>query len=153
MRIQLAQVNVAKMLAPTDDPVMAEFMENLEPINALADAAPRFVRRLQTEDGDATRLQVFDDTLIIVNISVWTSAQALKGYVYKSRYVDFVRRRKAWFERFIGMHYALWWVPVEHIPDVLGAKGRLEHRELYGDTERAFSFQNIFEPTAIAEGV
>lgn len=120
--VQLAQVNVAKMLAPTDDPVMAEFVENLEPINALADAAPGFIWRLQTADGDATSLRVFDDTLIIVNMSVWTSVEALKSYVYKSRHVDFVRRRKAWFERFVGMHYALWWVPKGHIPDVLEAK-------------------------------
>lgn len=95
MAFQLAQVNVAKMLAPTADPVMAEFMANLESINALADTAPGFVWRLQTEDGDATSLQVFDDKLIIVNMSVWTSTEALKDYVYKSRHVDFVRRRKA----------------------------------------------------------
>ena len=50
MDVQLAQVNVAKMLAPVDDPVMAEFVANLEPINALADAAPGFVWRLQTEE-------------------------------------------------------------------------------------------------------
>ena len=153
MDVQLAQVNVAKMLAPTDDPVMAEFMANLESINALADTTPGFVWRLQTESGDATSLQVFDDTLIIVNMSVWTSLEALKGYVYKSRHVDFLRRRRAWFERFVGMHYALWWVPEGHIPDVLEAKKRLESRELYGDTERAFSFQNVFEPVLIAEGV
>ncbi len=149
--VQLAQVNVAKMLAPTDDPVMAEFVENLEPINALADAAPGFIWRLQTADGDATSLRVFDDTLIIVNMSVWTSVEALKSYVYKSRHVDFVRRRKAWFERFVGMHYALWWVPKGHIPDVLEAKERLEYRELYGDTEKAFSFQNLHEPKLFSE--
>ena len=96
---------------------------------------------------------MFDDTLIIVNMSVWTSVEALKGYVYKSRHVDFVRRRKAWFERFVGMHYALWWVPEGHIPDVFEAKEKLEHRELYGDTEQAFSFQNVFEPVLVAEGV
>ena len=153
MDVQLAQVNVAKMLAPTDDPVMAEFMANLEPINALADTAPGFVWRLQTESGDATSLQVFDDTLIIVNMSVWTSAEALKSYVYKSRHVDFVRRRRAWFEKYVGMYYALWWIPEGHIPDVVEAKGKLEHRELYGDTERAFSFQHVSEPVPVAEGV
>ena len=148
--VQLAQINVAKMLSPTDDPIMAEFVANLEPINALADAAPGFVWRLQTDDGDATSLRVFDDTLIIVNMSVWTSAETLKEYVYKSRHVDFVRRRKAWFEKFVGMHYALWWVPEGYIPDVSEAKERLEHRELYGDTEEAFSFQNVYDPKSFS---
>lgn len=138
------------MLAPTDDPVMAEFMANLEPINALADASPGFVWRLQTDDGNATSLQVFDDILVIVNMSVWTSVGSLKDYVYKSRHVDFVRRRKAWFEAYVGMHYALWWVPAGHVPSVWDAEERLEHRELYGDTERAFSFQKVFKP-ALAE--
>lgn len=150
MNAQLVQVNVAKMLAPTDDPVMAEFMANLEPINALADAAPGFVWRLQAEGGNATSLQVFDDTLIIVNMSVWTSVESLKEYVYKGRHVDFVRRRKAWFEKYVGMHYALWWIPAGYVPSVWEAKERLEHRELYGDTEKAFSFQKVFEP-AVAE--
>ncbi len=144
MDVQLTQTNVAKMRAPTDDPIMAEFMANLAPIIALADAAPGFVWRLQTDDGNATSLQVFDATLIIVNMSVRTSVEALKGYVYKSRHVDFMRRRKAWFEKYVGMHFALWWVPSEHVPDTVEAKGRLEHRNLYGDTKRAFSFQNVF---------
>ena len=50
----VAQVNVARVLAPLDSPALRGFVEGLEPINALADRSPGFVWRLQTEAGDAT---------------------------------------------------------------------------------------------------
>jgi Domain of unknown function (DUF3291) len=52
-RYQLAQINIARMVAPLTDPVMADFVANLKPINALAEASPGFVWRFQTEQGDA----------------------------------------------------------------------------------------------------
>ena len=55
MSWELAQINIGRLLAPTDAPETAGFMNALEPINALADAAPGFLWRLQTEDGDARR--------------------------------------------------------------------------------------------------
>ena len=73
----LAQANIANMRAPLEHPIMAEFAARLEPLNALADASPRFVWRFQTEEGDATAIQVFDDELIPFNMSVWESVDAL----------------------------------------------------------------------------
>ena len=51
----LAQVNIARMREPLDSPLLAEFVAALDPVNAAADAAPGFVWRLQTEDGNAPR--------------------------------------------------------------------------------------------------
>lgn len=44
-----------------DSPALAEFVGNLEPVNALADLAPGFVWRLEDESGDATSIRAFDD--------------------------------------------------------------------------------------------
>ena len=63
----LAQVNIALPQAPLDSEQLAGFVERLEPVNALADAAPGFVWRLQTEDGDATGIRAFGDDRLIVN--------------------------------------------------------------------------------------
>ncbi|MCU1238251.1 MAG: hypothetical protein JWP63_6218, partial [Candidatus Solibacter sp.] len=54
MTFHLAQVNIGRMLHPIDDPRMADFVAQLDPINALADAAPGFVWRLQSTSGNAT---------------------------------------------------------------------------------------------------
>ncbi len=147
----LAQVNVARMRAPLDDPRMADFVNNLEPINALADTSPGFVWRLQDDAGDATSLRVFDDAMIIVNLSVWEDVAPLKHYVYKSRHVDFVRRRKEWFALFDGAYYALWWVPVGHQPSADEAKRRLFHLRAHGESPTAFSFKKIFAPPQVQE--
>ena len=84
----LAQVNIATLRYPLDTPELAGFVAQLEPINALADAHPGFVWRLQTEDGDATAIRPFGDERIMVNLSVWSSLEALRGFVYASRHLD-----------------------------------------------------------------
>jgi hypothetical protein len=107
-KYHIAQINIARMLAPIDDPVMDEFVAQLEPINALADTSPGFVWRLQTEEGDATSLKVYDDDMIIVNMSVWESVESLHEYAYKSAHSKVMRDRKRWFKKFDGPYYALW---------------------------------------------
>ena len=85
----IAQINIARMLAPIDDPIMAEFVAQLAPINALADQSRGFVWRLQAESGDATSIKIYDDDRIIVNLTVWESTDALREFVYKSMHSAF----------------------------------------------------------------
>ena len=141
---QLAQVNVARPVAPLTDPALAGFVAALEPVNALADAAPGFVWRLQTEDGDATAIRAFDDDRIIVNMSVWESVEALGDFVFRSRHLDVLRRRREWFEKMATAYVALWWVPAGTIPTVDDAKRRLERLERLGPTADAFTFREPF---------
>src|SRR4029079_9128165 len=107
----LAQVNIALPQAPLDSEQLAGFVERLEPVNALADAATGFVWRLQTEDGDATGIRAFGDDRLIVNMSVWSSLEALRQFVYRSGHADVLRRRKEWFESMPQLISALWWIP------------------------------------------
>lgn len=140
----LAQINIARILAPFDDPLMAEFVAQLAPVNALADSSPGFVWRLQTESGDATNIRIYEDEMIAVNMSVWESVEALREFAYKSAHAGVMRNRKRWFEKFDGSYMALWWVPAGHIPTTEEGKERLDYLREYGDTEYAFSFQHIF---------
>ena len=101
MEWHLAQVNIGRLRARVDDPLIADFVAALDRINALADAAPGFVWRLQTEDGNATAIRpADDDELLAINLSVWESVEALADYVYRSAHVELMRRRREWFERF-----------------------------------------------------
>src|SRR5919108_4052308 len=61
MAWHVAQVNIGRLRAPVDDPLVADFVAGLDRINALADGAPGFVWRLQTEDGNATAIRPVDD--------------------------------------------------------------------------------------------
>ena len=140
----LAQINVGRILAPIDDPLMAEFVAQLAPINALADSTPGFVWRLQTESGDATSIRIYDDEMIAVNMSVWESVESLREFAYKSAHSGVMRDRKRWFEKFDGLYMALWWIPAGHIPSPQEGKERLEYLRQHGDGEYAFSFKNIF---------
>ena len=144
----LAQINIGRILAPLDDPLMAGFVEQLAPLNALADASPGFVWRLQDEAGDATSFHVFEDDRILLNMSVWERMEALQDYVYRSAHLGSLRDRKQWFEVPREPHMALWWVPAGHIPTPQEAKARLEHLRRHGPTPEAFTFKQVFPAPA-----
>ena len=46
---ELAQLNIARLLAPIDSEQLVDFVANLDRINALADQSPGFIWRLQSE--------------------------------------------------------------------------------------------------------
>ena len=148
----LAQINIGRMLAPIDSPVMEAFVRQLDPINALADSSPGFVWRLKDESGNATDIVYNDDPMIIVNMSVWESVEALQQFVYKSHHIGVFRDRAKWFEKAAEAHYALWWVPEGHVPTVAEGRERLEHYRKHGPTPYAFWFSQLFptpEPDAV----
>jgi hypothetical protein len=144
MNYHLAQVNIARMLAPLTDPLMSGFVAELDAINALADNSPGFLWRLQTSAGNATDLRPYEDDLILVNLSLWVSLADLSTFVYKSRHRQVLQQRSQWFQRFEGPYLALWWVPSGHIPSVEEAKERLAHLRAHDETQHAFSFKKLF---------
>lgn len=142
----LAQLNIGRMVAPTDDPRVAEFMNRLDEINGLADKAPGFVWRLQTEEGNATSIHAFDDPLLLVNMSVWESVDQLYEFTYRTAHTEVMRDRAKWFEKHDGPYQVLWWVPVDQVPTLDEAKKRLEMLVEHGPTPEAFTFRQRFSP-------
>jgi hypothetical protein len=140
----LAQLNIGRLLAPLDSEQLSGFVAALEPINALADSAPGFVWRLQTEAGNATALRVFDDDMLIVNMSVWESRTALSEFVFRSAHREVMTGRRQWFERMDEDYLVLWWVAAGHIPEVDEAKARLSLLQKEGPSPEAFTFRSVF---------
>ena len=145
--MNLAEINVARLLHPLADPRIAEFVDNLERVNALAELSPGFVWRLKDETGNATQIAAYDDPLIIVNISVWTSPEALYDFAYRTMHRRFVQRRKEWFDLFGAAYLALWWTEEGRFPDVADGQRRLAHLERFGPTAHAFNFRKPFPAT------
>jgi heme-degrading monooxygenase HmoA len=149
-RWHLAQLNVAKALFPLDDPRIAEFMEALDGVNALADGSPGFVWRLQSDQGNATDIRAGDDPSLIVNMSVWESAEALFDYVYKTPHRLVMARRREWFARPAGAYQVLWWVEAGHRPTVEEGLERLRRLDARGPTAGAFTFKQKYPPPGSA---
>lgn len=157
-RCHLAQLNIGRMLAPIDSPVMVGFVAQLDEINALAERSPGFVWRLVGAGNNATSLRPFDDDFIIVNMSVWQDIESLKAYVYRSDHARVMRDRRKWFEKMGEAFVVLWWVPEGHIPTIEEAKQRLIHLREHGETPHAFTFhgvqsvQSMQTPSGVAGG-
>lgn len=140
----IAQVNVGRLIAAHDDAAVAGFFAELDRINAAADASPGFVWRLQGDDGNATGFQPTPDPRFIINISTWTSADALFDYVYRSAHTPVMAQRRGWFDRFDGAYQALWWVPAGHRPTIDEALAKLWLLDRYGPGPAAFTFKARF---------
>jgi hypothetical protein len=148
---ELAQVNIARLAAPLEDPALADFVAALDPVNAAADVAPGFVWRLQTEDGDATAIRAFEwdaasSAGVIVNMSVWTDVASLAVFVYGQMHRGVLKRRREWFQRMREAYTACWWVPAGHRPSTGEAEERLEHLRAQGPTPWAFTLRTHFPP-------
>lgn len=144
MRFHLAQINIGRLIAPLDDPRIAGFVSQLAPVNALADAAPGFVWRLQSASGNATDIAYNDDPTVMMNMSVWDSIESLRDFVYASNHLDVFRDRAQWFEQMDKPHYCLWWIPAGHIPSVAEGRERLEHYQQHGPTPFSFWFSKLY---------
>jgi hypothetical protein len=145
----LAQLNLGLLRAPLDSEEMAEFRRSLDPINALAEATPGFVWRLQDDDGGSSsfvEVPGMDDPLWAPNMSVWESLEALQHFMYKSGHAMYLRRRTEWFQRPDGLINVLWWMTAGEIPTLDDAVRRLRHLEAHGPSEVGFGFRDVPPP-------
>ena len=143
--MHLAQINVGRLLHPIEDPRIADFVNNLDRINALAEQSDGFVWRLKDDAGNATQIRAFTDPTILMNMSVWRSPESLYDFTYRTMHRRFVQRRKEWFQLFGSVYVALWWVPEGHVPSTGEGRQRLAHLEHFGPTAWAFNFRRLFD--------
>ncbi len=151
-RFHLAQFNIARTFAASvEDPILADFVARLDDVNALAEASPGFVWRLQDESGNAASIDAFDDPRTIINLSVRDSLEALFAFAYQSGHAKVLARRKEWFVKLDGPHMVLWGVPAGHLPSLEEAKARLDRLAAEGPGPDAFTFKERFvAPAAVA---
>jgi len=140
----LAQLNIARLRAPLDSPALADFVALLPEVNGLAERSPGYVWRLQDDSGDATALRPFEAD-VIVNLTVWQSVEALRGFTYRTAvHLEPMRRRRDWFVPLDGPHLVMWWIPAGAVPTIAEAAGRLDRLRRDGPSPAAFTFRESF---------
>ena len=137
----LAQFNIARLAAPIEAPQSAEFREALDRINAIAEATPGFVWRAKGAGFDSETPAEDIDPMILANLSVWESAEALAAFAYRTGHNHFVRHRERWFEPNLEPYQAMWWIPAGTLPSREEAFGRLDHLRAHGPGVHAFDFK------------
>jgi heme-degrading monooxygenase HmoA len=147
----LAQANVAYALAPTTDPRMASYLARLDEMNQLADSSPGFVWRYLTDSRDPSQRE-FADPLVLFNLSVWESIEALHAYTYRTAHAEVYAGRKQWFvdqKAVVGGHaLAMWWSRAGERPTVAEARAKLALITSQGPSPEAFHFKARFPPPA-----
>ncbi len=142
----LAELNIGRLIAPTDDPRVAEFMAALDRVNGLGKRMPGFVWMMEGsgEPGKGnTETKVGGDPQLLSNLTVWETVETLENFVWNTVHRAFYERRAEWFEVLSQMHFALWWVPAGRRPTLDEALARLEHLRAHGDSDHAFGWQYL----------
>jgi hypothetical protein len=146
---QFAELNIARLRQPLDHADSAEFVAVLDAVNRIAEVTAGFVWRLQDEEGrSSSYVSVFDDPLLIVNLSVWETPDHLKHYVYRSGHGAYFRRRAEWFDPHAAVDMVCWWIPQGTVPSLEDAVGRLDHLRTHGSSDYAFGFTDLREAPA-----
>ena len=141
--MHLAELNIGRFRYPTTDPRMAEFMNNLDRVNAVAERSDGFVWRLMDDSGNATDIRPFDDPDMAVNMSVWRDAESLERYVWNTVHKRFYAKRAEWFSLMDKQHFVMWWVEEGHLPTLQEAEQRLDHLNAHGDSDFAFGWSHL----------
>ena len=140
----LAQLNIARLAHDLDHPDLQPFVTALDSVNATADEAPGFVWRGDEGEPSIARIRLFGRDMI-VNLSVWTSLDALEAYVYGDAHLAVLRQRRSFFTRMKTPNLVLWWVPDRHEPSLEQARERLDRLEADGPTAYAFTMRQAFD--------
>ena len=142
----LAELNVGRLVAPTDDPRVADFMGALDRVNGLGKRMPGFVWMMEGsgEPGTGnTETTIDGDAQFVPNLTVWETAAELENFVWNTVHRQFYERRAEWFEVLGAMHFVMWWVPEGHKPTLAEALERLEHLRQNGDSDFAFGWDHL----------
>ena len=142
----LAELNVGRLLADTDDPRVAGFMDALDRINGLGKRMPGFVWMMEGSGAPGTgntEAKLAGDARYISNLTVWEDAASLERFVFGTVHRQFYERRAEWFEILRMEHFVMWWVPAGHRPTLDEALERLERRRAEGDGDGAFGWDRL----------
>lgn len=144
----LAELNIGRLIAPTDDPRVAEFMENLDRINGMGKRMPGFVWMMEGSGAPGTgntENSIGDDPQFVANLTVWEDVASLEKFVWQTVHKQFYDRRQEWFQVLSDMHFVMWWVPAGHEPTLDEALDRLAHLRQHGDSDHAFGWAHLKE--------
>lgn len=144
--MHLAELNIGRLTAPTDDPRVADFMDNLDRINGLGKRMPGFVWMMEGsgEPGQGnTEAKLDGDPQFVANMSVWESVETLETFVWGTIHKQFYDRKAEWFEVMGDMHFVMWWVPEGHKPTLEEGRARLALTQKQGDSDDAFGWDYV----------
>ncbi len=153
MHYHLAQLNIARFRLPQDHPQNADFINNLDRVNAIAENQEGFIWRFTGDGNDALDVQAFDDPNIASNMSLWANIESLSAFVYRNKeHREIMRRRSEWFDK-IDFYLVLWWVKQGHVPSLKEAIERLALLETLGPSPEAFNFKTQFPKPLAADEI
>ena len=142
--MHLAEFNRGILRHDWDDRRVADFVRALDRVNGVAQRAPGFVWMLGAEAMERAQTDADGplgaDPRLASTLSVWTGAQALHDFAYRTAHRRFLDRGAEWFLASDGPRLVMWRIPEGHRPSVAEAADRFARLAAEGETEHAFGW-------------
>lgn len=142
-KFHIAELNIGTAKYDQDDPRFADFVNNLERVNAIAERSKGFVWRLKDEAGDAMAIRASDDPRLLVNLSVWETIEDLERFVFATVHNKIYARREEWFVRAPIPTFVMWPVSAGTLPSLYEAMARLARLREEGPSDEAFGWDRV----------
>jgi hypothetical protein len=147
----LAEFNIGVLRYDWDDPRLADFADNVDRVNRIAQRSPGFVWQMSPEDMEAAQKDpngpLGGNPRTASTLSVWRDAASLEHFVWNTIHKAFFERRAEWYaseeQGGFGVRLVLWWVAEGHQPSIAEAADRMHRLARVGDTERAFGWGGL----------
>ena len=144
----LAAFNIGILKYDWDDPRVADFLNNLDRVYALAARSPGYVWHMAPEAMEAAQLDprgsLGANPRTASTLSVWKDASSLVSFAFGTIHKRFYDRKNEWYDdaeqAWDGLRLVMWWVPQHHRPRISEAVERLTHLMDHGDSDHAFGW-------------
>ncbi len=145
MSFHLAEFNTGLLRYDWNDPRVADFVEALDDVNAIAARSPGFIWRMPDEEMEAAQCDpvgaLGGNPRRASTLSVWSDLASLEQFVWQTLHRRFLDRSTEWFAPKQGIRMVLWQIPVGHRPTIDEAMQRFDSLNTAGDTGFAFGWE------------
>lgn len=145
----LAEFNFGTLRYPWGDARLADFQDNLERVNGLAQRVDGFIWMLPEAEMDAAQSDpngpLGDRANTASTLSVWRDARSLWQFVDKTLHAKFLARGAEWYVDDDRGHLVIWEVADGHRPTVAEGMARWRDLQQNGSTETVFDGPRLRE--------
>jgi hypothetical protein len=143
----IAEFNVGVLKHDWADPRVADFANNLDRVNAVAQRSPGFLWMLGEDAMDAAQNDpdgpLGGNPRTASTLSVWEDVASLERFVWTTVHKQFYDRRAEWYAPTDALRLVMWWVPTGHRPGIAEAMDRFRHLEAQGPSDHAFGWSHL----------
>ena len=145
----IAEFNFGTLKYPWDDPRIADFQNNLDRVNSIAQRSEGFIWMLPEADMEAAQNDpkgpLADRPNTASTLSVWKDEASLYDFVHATLHARFLARASEWYVPNDRAHLVIWRCEEGHRPTIDEGLAHWKSLQVNGPTEHVFDGKTLVQ--------